>query len=225
MSFQGTFVTFGFFGIANGYRFAVTKPSQQNASGNSTTYFMRYTTSIQCSDGSGMLPAELRIYSPPHDSPIPDNTVVFAVAKVHVQDSGPVLLDAINGLYPVPGDPDADGYEDSVPNMPYPYMYGIGTSQGKHELLADGKSRGFNVRVSERVRDGQTLTVVQNVTSTVQYVACTTTLISILMLYAQLCPRRLSSLDPRSCPVSTYLTSLSRPVCLRSRRWDTVAQS
>ena len=42
-------------------------------------------------------------------------------------------------------------------------MYGLRTSVGKAENLADGKSKGFTVKLTERVRDGQQ-------TSSVQYV-------------------------------------------------------
>ncbi|OBZ78509.1 hypothetical protein A0H81_02121 [Grifola frondosa] len=98
------------------------------------------------------LPAELRIYSPRNDTPLPDNTIAFVVAKAHAPANGTILLDALS-IYPFPGDPNSDDYQDAIPDMPYPFAYGLGSIQAKHEVLADGVSKGFMVDLSEHVRD------------------------------------------------------------------------
>ncbi|KAJ3017519.1 hypothetical protein NUW54_g564 [Trametes sanguinea] len=69
---------------------------------------------------------------------------------MYAPTSGDFLLDAIS-LYPVPGDPSDDAYQDNVPDMPYPFLSLLGcvTSQA---VVVSG-SRHFPVRVQEYVRD------------------------------------------------------------------------
>ncbi|KAI1781810.1 hypothetical protein LXA43DRAFT_1054572 [Ganoderma leucocontextum] len=161
-AYNGTFFTFGFFALGGGNRRPVQKPVSPSkklhppapASSPPSTWFNFYSTTIQCSDNTSAPPAEIRIYSPPGDIPHPDNTIAFIVAKVHTPDTGPILLDAIC-MYPIPGNPLSADYEDRAPDMLHPYVYGLGTTQGKAENLADGKSKGFSVQVVERVRDQQ----------------------------------------------------------------------
>ncbi|KAM5542575.1 hypothetical protein V8D89_003670 [Ganoderma adspersum] len=157
---HGTFFTFGFFAIANGVRQPVVKPvsptkkASSTPSASSSTWYNFYSTTIQYSDAAAALPAQIRVYSPPGDLPLAEDTIAFMVAKVHIPDKGLILLDAIC-MHPLPGNPQSSDYEDGAPDMLYPYVYGIGTSKGKAETLADGKSKGFTVLVEERVRDKQ----------------------------------------------------------------------
>lgn len=201
---QGAFFTFGFFALAHGKRSQVKKPppspSKKQAASSassassvssppSSTWFNFYATTIQRPNDPVGLSAEVRIYSPPNDNPLLDNTIAFIVAKAYIPDAGPILLDAI-ALYPIPGDPASDEYEDRVPDMLYPFVYGLGTSLGKAETLADGKSKGFTVKLTERVRDGQQ-------TSSVQYV-----MLSLLQSprspsYALLCSCVIDGQSPR----------------------------
>ncbi|CDO69900.1 hypothetical protein BN946_scf184884.g59 [Trametes cinnabarina] len=154
---SSTLNIFGFFALAGGVRRST--PRASSSSSASVTFHCYYSTVIQCSSGSA-LPAELRVYSPPGQNPLPNNTIVFLTAKLHLRSALPVLMDAMH-LYPFPGDVNDMDYEDHVPDMPYPLIYGIGTVQSKEETLADGKSRGFLVSASERVRDVQALSTLQ----------------------------------------------------------------
>ncbi|CDO71192.1 hypothetical protein BN946_scf184845.g62 [Trametes cinnabarina] len=138
---------YGFFALAAGVR----RPTPRPPSGS--VYHCYYTTAIQTASGT-TIPAEIRVYSPPSDIPLRDDTVIFLVGKLQLRVDLPALIDALH-LYPVPGDVSDESYQDHVPDMPFPFIYGIGTVHAKHETLADGKSRGFAVGLSERVRDVQ----------------------------------------------------------------------
>lgn len=83
-------------------------------------FYCIYQTSIQCSSGVAT-PAELRVYSPPGDDPLAEDTVIFLLAKVYIPTSGKALLDAIC-LFPVPGVPSDDKYENSIPDMQFPMV-------------------------------------------------------------------------------------------------------
>ncbi|KAI0668642.1 hypothetical protein C8Q78DRAFT_1081033 [Trametes maxima] len=98
-------------------------------------------------------PQSFVFIAPPNDTPLPDDTIIFLVAKLHLWPNDITLLDAIQ-LFPVPGDPSSEFYQDNIPDMPYPNIYAIGVVQGKHEVLANGKSRGFTLNVSDCVVDG-----------------------------------------------------------------------
>ncbi|KAH9948376.1 hypothetical protein B0H21DRAFT_690211 [Amylocystis lapponica] len=150
---MSTLTTFGFFGLGAGRR-----ASARTRNGN-TTFFCYYTTTLQCSAG-GMIPAELRVYSPRDDVPLADDTIAFVVARLFVPLNGTALLDAYS-LFPVPGDPASDAYEAAIPDMPYPFVYGLGIVRSKWAPLPDGTSKAFTVDVHERVRDEQKPTSVQ----------------------------------------------------------------
>ncbi|KAI0640433.1 hypothetical protein C8Q79DRAFT_921702, partial [Trametes meyenii] len=139
----------------------ITRPS--STSSTALAFHCYYATAIQCASGDS-IPAELRVYSPPNDTPLPDDTIVFLVAKLHLRPNDSALLDAVQ-LFPVPGNPSSETYQDNVPDMPYPNIYAIGVVQGKHEVLADGKSRGFTLNVSERVHDTAKDSILQCVLS------------------------------------------------------------
>lgn len=191
---QGAFFTFGFFALGVGTRRAVQKPvsPSKTPSSSSSTWYIFYPTTIQCpNDPVGLgLSAEVRIYSPPGDIPHPENTIAFIVAKACFPNSGPVLLDAIS-IHPIPGDPLSPDYEDRAPDMLYPYVYGLGTTYAKAETLADGKSKGFSVRLTERVRDRQE-------TSTIQYALPSfSALLSLTSIFSPLCSCVLDGRSPR----------------------------
>ncbi|KAI1782376.1 hypothetical protein LXA43DRAFT_870760, partial [Ganoderma leucocontextum] len=82
------------------------------------------------------LPAEIPVYSSPSVVSHPDNRIVFVVTKVHIPPR-PVLYDALC-MYPIPGDPRSPDYEESIPKVLYPYVYGVGTTVGKAVTLAGG---------------------------------------------------------------------------------------
>lgn len=146
---QGTFVVFGFFALADGHRRTVQKPISPSKklhsappSTQSSTWYNFYTTTLQYSDDTSAPSAEIRIYSPPGDSPHPDNTIAFIVAKAHIPHTGPVLLDA-TCMYPIPGNLLSADYEDHAPNMLYPYVYGIGTTIAKAETRSRWEVQGL----------------------------------------------------------------------------------
>ncbi|KAI6152582.1 hypothetical protein BKA82DRAFT_4112523 [Pisolithus tinctorius] len=103
-------IVFGFFALSGGQRVQTTKPD-----GSSKTYHCLYDTTIQCPSGA-IFPAQLRIYSPFHDTPLADDTIAFVLARADA-----ILLEASN-VVAVPGDPSSEEYESRVPDSPWPYL-------------------------------------------------------------------------------------------------------
>ncbi|KAI6146285.1 hypothetical protein BKA82DRAFT_544335 [Pisolithus tinctorius] len=149
-------IVFGFFALSGGQRVQTTKPD-----GSSKTYHCLYDTTIQCPSGA-IFPAQLRIYSPFHDTPLADDTIAFVLARPYIPTSIPkdaILLEASN-VVAVPGDPSSEEYESRVPDSPWPYVFGLGTVSSRAITLPDGASKAFSVVSSDYVRDA-------NMTSTV----------------------------------------------------------
>ena len=142
---MSSFTIIGFFALASGRRLQTVKPGTAIR-----TWHAHYTTTIQCINPP-YLPADLRIYSPINDVLHPDNTIAFVVARVHVPQTGNVLLDALR-IVPCPGDPSQDSYDDTVPNFQFPMVYGLGIVSTPHETLPNG-STAFSVALTEYVRD------------------------------------------------------------------------
>ncbi len=147
-------LTVGFFSVARGTRISVPRPRPQTSivptNSTAATYFMTYQTTFQCSLGD-FVPAEARVYSPPNDLPLPDNTVVFLIGRVCTSVSGSALIDVIH-LFPCPGDPADPSYDTHIPDAPYPFLIVLGMVLGAGEELGDG-SRCFNVEASAHVCD------------------------------------------------------------------------
>ncbi|OBZ78496.1 hypothetical protein A0H81_02027 [Grifola frondosa] len=135
----------GFFCLAAGHRTLSVKPSGSKA------WHCFYNTAVQCSDGSSF-PAELRIYSPLNDTPLVDNTVAFVVAKAHFPKHAPVLLDAYH-VVAVPGDPGSDTYDDGIPDLQHPLIFGLGNVSRKFDVLPGQNVKAFEVLTTEYVRD------------------------------------------------------------------------
>ncbi|KAI6000454.1 hypothetical protein EDD15DRAFT_2159853 [Pisolithus albus] len=143
-------VVYGFFALAGGRRVKSVK------AGSTMVYHCIYETTIQCTSGT-VFPASLRVYSPINGVIFPDNTVAFVSAKASVPvniPAEPVLLEAFH-LVPVPGDPSVDGYEDGVPDLPYPVVVGMGSVTTQAWLLSDGMSKAFTVVSSDYVCDAK----------------------------------------------------------------------
>src|SRR5882762_8260072 len=138
----------GFFCLAEGRRVMTTRAN------NTRIWHAHYTTTIQCADGS-TLPANVRIYSPMNDVLHADNTIAFVYALAHIPTNSIVVMDASHVL-PFPGDPLTDSYEDSVPNLPNPFVIALGHVSGNASHLPEG-SRTFPILVSEYVRDNTQL--------------------------------------------------------------------
>ncbi|KAF8506207.1 hypothetical protein JB92DRAFT_3122297 [Gautieria morchelliformis] len=104
------------------------------ASGN-RTWHCYYSTAIECNDKT-LLPVDVRVYSPMNDSALPDLTVDAYV------------------LTPFPGDPVSSEYDGHLPETTTAYVWALGTVMTGLEQKSDGKSRSFNLAVSEFVHDG-----------------------------------------------------------------------
>jgi hypothetical protein len=63
-------------------------------------------------------------------------------------------------IIPCLGDPDDDSYQDSVPDMPNPFLIALGHVSGKPSHLPDG-SRSFSWTVSEYVWDNTQLSTIR----------------------------------------------------------------
>ena|ERR1700722_10555955 len=136
----------GFFALASGRRVSTTKSGSTKA-----ITHCHYSTTIQCSEGT-VLPADIRIFIRSTDFIHPDNTVAFIVSKVAFISPESTLLDAIF-IVPMPGNIEDNSYEDTLPDFPYPLIFGLGPVTALHERSFDTVSRGFSVSVSEYVRD------------------------------------------------------------------------
>lgn len=168
----------GFFCLAEGKRVMTTRP-------NSTRiWHAHYTSTVQCADGT-FLPANIRVYSPMNDVPHPDNTIAYVYARAHITNDLTVLMDA-SEIIACPGDPDDDSYQDSVPDMPNPFLIALGHVSGKASHLPDG-SRSFPLAASEYVRDNTHL-------STIRCAPCSFTFPHFLMSF---CSAIFSSSRPR----------------------------
>ena len=117
----------------------------------SKTYHCYYSTSLHTPNGDSY-PAEIRVYSPFGNAVLPDDMVVFLVAKAFLPPNDTVLLEA-SELVAVPGDPSAEGYENSVPDHTVPFFIGLGTVPSAVQILNDTKSKAFAVISSDYVCD------------------------------------------------------------------------
>ncbi|KAJ7780260.1 hypothetical protein DFH07DRAFT_691077, partial [Mycena maculata] len=133
-----------------------TRTSSTNTKG-ATVHHQVYMTAISCTNQQRLL-AELRVYSPPGDQTLPDNTVVLTVAKALFPRGDKVLLEAIH-FAPFLGDPKYNDYEDSIPDFTLPFVVGLGHVSAGQELLQDG-SRSFAVTTGDFIKGvNQTCTV------------------------------------------------------------------
>ncbi|KAJ7027448.1 hypothetical protein C8F04DRAFT_1294312, partial [Mycena alexandri] len=117
---MSSFNVFGFFALAGGNRVAT-----QPAGGQYEIHHNYYNTTLHTtSDDQTPPPATLRVYSAAGDTPLPDNTIAFVVAKAFAPPGKPIELDALF-LAPVPGDPNGANYDAHVPDVPA-FIYGVG---------------------------------------------------------------------------------------------------
>jgi hypothetical protein len=108
-----SFTIVGFFALTSGRCLQTIRPGT-----TTRTWHAHYTTTVQCVS-LPYVPADLHIYSPMNDILHPNNTIAFVVAKVHVPQSGDILLDAIR-IVPCLGDPSLDSYDDTVLDFQFP---------------------------------------------------------------------------------------------------------
>jgi hypothetical protein len=149
---MSTFILTGFFGLLSGRR--VRSEVTRSDGSSQTLYHVHYITSVTCSTSS--VSADLRKYSPPNDIILRDNTIAFLVAKCYIPPAnvpGNILLEAIH-IAAVPGDPSSPGYEDSVPDFPFPAAFAQGLVTGDYQMNPE-KAASFSFTLSDYVR-GQT---------------------------------------------------------------------
>ncbi|KAL0952712.1 hypothetical protein HGRIS_006948 [Hohenbuehelia grisea] len=84
----------------------------------------------------------------------------FVVAKAPLPPSfTTIVLDALH-IYPIPGNPNDDAYDDHLPDAQFPFVLGLGHVTSKADALDDG-SKVFNVTSNEFVRGGARSSTVQ----------------------------------------------------------------
>jgi len=193
----------GFFAVANGERVVSTKP------GTSTrTAHCFYTTAVQCSS-SAALPAQLRVYSPQHDTPLADGTVAFVVAKAAFPPHSTVLLDAYF-MIPIPGDPSSESYDDALPDMPYPLLFGLGSVPSKTEQCSNG-TRAFQVSVAEYVRDSSKASNIECVYTTPRWTNAPSPNVNSTVEFIGICARVTSTGVPSIDLLNIVLNAGTQP--------------
>ncbi|KAJ6465151.1 hypothetical protein C8R47DRAFT_1025765 [Mycena vitilis] len=152
---MSSFSILGFFKLKGGHRVSVQKP-------NSTypTYYAQYSTNVWTLDDTAIA-ADLRVFLLSSASPLPDNTVVFAVctAQSNPAPSTPkslarnsLTLEALTFIV-LPGDPNSDVYIDQLPDERTAMAFGVGRVTRSPQTLDDGhQSRVVTVNLSDYVR-------------------------------------------------------------------------
>ena len=146
---------FGLFPLSGG-----RLSNERSTKSTATYYYIYYRSTITCSSGKS-LPAEIRIYNESSQQPLPDDTVAIVSGAVAIPPSGDVLIEA-NYIFPVPGDPNSDDYDDHLPDMLYPLVIVLGHVSANGVVMPDGVTRSFPVEGAGYVRGA-------SVSSTVGY--------------------------------------------------------
>ncbi|KAF8498831.1 hypothetical protein JB92DRAFT_2562398, partial [Gautieria morchelliformis] len=118
----------------------------------SPTYYCHYNTVLQTCHEDVVIPVDLRVYSPPGECLLPDNTVAHVVGRIFAPPSSKILMDVLS-IVPYPGDPKADNYEDNILDDTSVAIWGVGAVINNMEYGADSKTHFFNLAVSDYVRD------------------------------------------------------------------------
>ncbi|KAF8488131.1 hypothetical protein JB92DRAFT_1452186 [Gautieria morchelliformis] len=127
----------------------------------SPMYYCFYDTVVQALDDA-LGPMELRLYSPPGERLLPDDTIVRVIGRIFAPPSSPILMDVIS-LMAYPGDPTSDEYEDGIPDDPSVAIWMVGAVLNNAEVDADPQTRAFNLAVSDYVRDGPKAFILESV--------------------------------------------------------------
>ncbi|KAJ7895128.1 hypothetical protein B0H14DRAFT_3426271 [Mycena olivaceomarginata] len=135
---MSSFNAFRFFALAAGRRVPTQLPGATYP-----IHHCHYTTSLKLLDNVNVA-ATLRVYSAAGDAPLPDNTIIFAVAKVYAPAGKPVDLDALY-ISAIPGDVNSDEYENTIPECPT-FVYGVGHIPHNHtaQVFPDS-SKAFTI--------------------------------------------------------------------------------
>src|SRR5262245_44954559 len=105
---------FGFLGVRDGRHTSITKKNRDGKDVQS--FYTVYSTCVQCQHNEAGAPAELRLWSSSSAVILPDDTIVFVIAKLFAPTNGPFLLECIY-VGNFPGDPDDSSYADVVPEV------------------------------------------------------------------------------------------------------------
>ncbi|KAF8449198.1 hypothetical protein L210DRAFT_3388333 [Boletus edulis BED1] len=143
-----------FFGVDVGRHISQQKPASREI------YHCFYSTSFPAaSDAEQRYPAEIRIYSPYNNIVLPDNTVVFLVAKGYFALHETMKQQHLS-LYLV-CDPADTSYDNNVPDLTTPLIIGLDVVPSCFDILADGKLKMCMVLSSDYVRDVQKQSSIQ----------------------------------------------------------------
>ncbi|KAJ7048790.1 hypothetical protein C8F01DRAFT_1068477 [Mycena amicta] len=141
-------VAVGYFCLSAGVRV-----ESKNTS-NYSIFHVHYSTALK-TDAGQFLSAKLRVYSGPTDTPLPNDTLAFVVAKIHApadpSESALIDLEAIN-VYAIPGDVTSDAYYDSVPDVPT-FLFITGHVPSTSQPQAPGL-KSFGLAVAEYIGGG-----------------------------------------------------------------------
>ncbi|KAF8488618.1 hypothetical protein JB92DRAFT_3206701 [Gautieria morchelliformis] len=115
----------------------------------SPTYYWFYESVLPITNDSNV-PLQLRVYSPPGDSLLQDDTIVRVFGRIFAPPSSKILMD-VTSIVPYPGDPASDNYEENIPNGTSVAIWGVGAVVNNAEYGADSKTRLFDLAVSDYV--------------------------------------------------------------------------
>ncbi|EKM58993.1 uncharacterized protein PHACADRAFT_25125 [Phanerochaete carnosa HHB-10118-sp] len=143
--------------VTGGYCIYSTTPTGQ------VTYHCVYNTVIKSLGCTGshifFISAELHVYSPHEDLPLPDDTVVFIITRVYAPIRTPVLFEAIH-VYSFSGDPSKDKYDKHLPNIPLHFLE-LEVVHFVQNAMPLDKSKHLILEASDYVRDKKKMSTVE----------------------------------------------------------------
>ena len=112
-------------------------------------YYTFYSTALQCTN-THVIKGDVRVYSPPNEPLLADETAVHIVGRFFAPPSGTILIDTLS-LTPFPGNPCDDTYEDLLPNNTTLRITVVGGVSTTARTSSEETSRGFDLHVTEYV--------------------------------------------------------------------------
>lgn len=141
-----------------------------NATTRRQTAHIHYLSDMHLNNKTSV-PVEIRVFSNPAHHIIANETVVYLIAKVAAVPPSPkkkdTKLDNVHfflegmSLSPYPGNPTDPNYDDMTPDNIVPWCWAIGSVATETLPLADNKSHGFDLSVSDYVRDNTTSSTIR----------------------------------------------------------------
>lgn len=164
---MSSFIITGNFCLNSSRKVFTTNPSTRRQ-----TSHIHYLSDMHFTNRMSV-PVEIRVFSSPANPIIADGTVVYVIAKVAAVPSPPnkdnlhFFLEAMV-LSPYPGNPNDPNYDDITPDNIVPWCWAIGSVSTETLALADNKSHGFDLSVSDYVRDAVASSVIRYVRLTIR---------------------------------------------------------